>query len=76
VRNTSTTTHKLVDHWLMLDFIERRIRLHTQRLYDERGHADGRELEDWLKATAKVLLTLNTEDRPESEPAKSKAKAA
>jgi hypothetical protein len=41
----------------MLDLIERKLRLHTDRLYEERGHAEGCELEDWLKAASEVLQT-------------------
>jgi hypothetical protein len=41
----------------MLDLIERKIRFHTDRLYEEREHAEGRELEDWLKAASEVLRT-------------------
>ena len=49
--------HHGLNHWLMLDLIERKIRLHTQRLYEGRVHAEGRELEDWLKAASEVLRT-------------------
>jgi hypothetical protein len=58
VRDTSTAKHHGLNHWLMLDLIERKIRLHTHRLYEERGHAEGRELEDWLKAESEVLRTI------------------
>jgi len=44
----------------MLALIERKIGLRTQRLYEERGHAKGRELEDWLKAQLAVIRTLNS----------------
>jgi len=59
VRDTRAK-HRGINHWLMLDLIERKIRLYTQRLCEERGHAEGCELEDWLKAMSEVLLTLNT----------------
>jgi len=59
VRDMSTTKHKGINHWLILDLIERRIRLHMQRIYEECGHAEGRELADWLKAQSEVLRTLN-----------------
>jgi hypothetical protein len=49
--------HHGLNHWLMLDLIERKIRLHTDRLYEEREHAEGSELEDWLKAASEVLRT-------------------
>jgi hypothetical protein len=57
VRDTNTAKHHGLNHWLMLDLIERKIQLHTDRLYEERGHAEGRELEDWLKAASEVLRT-------------------
>jgi len=60
VRETRTTKHEGLNHWLMLDLIERTIRLRTQRLYEERGHAEGRALEEWLKAESEVLRTFNT----------------
>ena len=59
MRDTSTTEHKGINHWLILDLIERKIRLHTQRIYEECGHIEGRELEDWLKAQSEALRTLN-----------------
>ena len=60
MRDTSTTKHKGINHWLMLDSIERKIRLRTERLYEERGPAEGRELQDWLKAQSEALATLET----------------
>jgi hypothetical protein len=43
----------------MLDLLGRKIRLRTEQLLKERGSAEGRELEDWLNATSKILRTLN-----------------
>lgn len=40
---------------LMAELIERKIRLHAQRLYDQRGKAEGRALEDWVQAESEVL---------------------
>ena len=61
MRDIITAKHKgLINHWLMLDLIERKIRLHTEQLCEERGHAEGRAFEDWLKAVSEVLRTLNT----------------
>ena len=60
MRDTSTTESKWLKNWLMLDLIERTIGLRTRRLCQERGHAEGRELDDWLKAASEVLLTLHT----------------
>jgi hypothetical protein len=39
----------------MLELLERKIRLRARQLYDERGQAEGRELEDWVKAESEVL---------------------
>lgn len=41
----------------MLDLIERKVRLHAQQLYEERGRIEGHALEDWLKAESEVLKT-------------------
>jgi len=48
-----------LNHWLMLDLTERKIRLRTERLCEKRGQADARVFEDWLKALSEVLATLN-----------------
>ena len=42
---------------LMLDLLERKIRLRARQLYEERGKADGRALEDWVKAESEILKT-------------------
>ncbi len=44
-------------HGLMLDLIERKIRLRAYELYEERGCAEGYALEDWLQAESDVLQT-------------------
>jgi hypothetical protein len=40
---------------LMSELIERKIRLHAQRLYDQRGQAEGSALQDWVEAESRVL---------------------
>ena len=40
---------------LMTELLERKIRLHAQRLYDQRGQAEGLALQDWVKAESQVL---------------------
>ncbi len=63
MRDTRRTKRKKADNWLMLALIERNIRARTDQLYDARGHAEGRELEDWLKALSQALqLTALTPD--------------
>lgn len=39
----------------MLELLERKIRLRARQLYDERGRAEGQELEDWVRAESEVL---------------------
>ena len=41
----------------MIGMLENKIRLRARQFYEERGRADGRALEDWLKAEAEVLKT-------------------
>ncbi len=40
---------------LMTELLERKIRLHAQHIYDQRGQAEGRALEDWVQAESQVL---------------------
>jgi Protein of unknown function (DUF2934) len=40
---------------LMTEALERKIRLHAQRRYDERGEAEGSALQDWVQAETDVL---------------------
>ena len=40
---------------LMTELLERKIRLHAQHLYDERGRVEGYALQDWVRAEAEVL---------------------
>jgi hypothetical protein len=40
---------------LMVELLERKVRLRARQLYDERGQVEGRELEDWVKAESEVL---------------------
>jgi hypothetical protein len=42
---------------LMLELLERKIRLRASQLYHERGQAEGQELEDWVKAESEILKT-------------------
>lgn len=39
----------------MTELIERKIRLHAQRLYEQRGRGEGSALQDWIKAESQVL---------------------
>ncbi len=40
---------------LMMELLERKIRLRARQLYEERGKIAGRELEDWVKAESEIL---------------------
>jgi hypothetical protein len=40
---------------LMTELIERKIRLHAQHLYEQRGQGEGSALQDWVKAESQVL---------------------
>ncbi len=40
---------------LMIEMLERKIRLRARQLYEERGQGDGRALDDWVKAEAEIL---------------------
>ena len=40
---------------LITELLERKIRLHAQRLYDKRGQAEGFALQDWVQAETAVL---------------------
>jgi len=40
---------------LMTELLERKIRLHAQHLYDQRGQQEGSALQDWFEAESRVL---------------------
>jgi hypothetical protein len=40
---------------LMTELLERKIRLHAQHLYDQRGQEEGLALQDWVEAESRVL---------------------
>jgi hypothetical protein len=39
----------------MTELLERKIRLHAQHLYDQRGRQEGSALQDWFEAESRVL---------------------
>lgn len=39
----------------MAELLERKIRLHAQHLYDQRGKEEGLALQDWVEAESRVL---------------------
>jgi len=43
----------------MTELLERKIRLHAQRLYDERGQEEGLALQDWVEAESQVLENVS-----------------
>jgi hypothetical protein len=40
---------------LITELLERKIRLHAQYLYNQRGQAEGLALQDWVEAESRVL---------------------
>ena len=40
---------------LLVELVERKIRVRAQQLYQDRGHVDGFALADWVQAEAEVL---------------------
>jgi Protein of unknown function (DUF2934) len=40
---------------LMVNMLEKKIRLRARQLYEERGQSGGKALEDWVKAESEVL---------------------
>jgi hypothetical protein len=58
---------------LMVELLERKIRLRAQQFYDERGQVEGLELEDWVRAESEILkssiLAPLWNARAEREPA-------
>ncbi len=40
---------------LMVELLERKVRLRARQLYEERGKVEGRDVEDWVKAESEVL---------------------
>jgi hypothetical protein len=58
---------------LITELLERKIRLHAQQLYDQRGQAEGTALQDWIQAESEVLkksilAPLYRRTRAESQP--------
>ena len=40
---------------LMLELLERKVRLRARQLYQERGQVEGRDVEDWVRAESEIL---------------------
>lgn len=40
---------------LMLELLERKVRVRARQIYEQRGKVEGQELEDWVKAESEVL---------------------
>jgi hypothetical protein len=67
-----TDTRRKKQQALMTELLERKIRLHAQHLYDQRGQAEGLALQDWVEAESQVLennvlAPLYRKNRMESE---------
>ena len=50
-----TDTRRKKQQALMTELLERKIRLHAQHLYNQRGQAEGSALQDWVEAESRVL---------------------
>jgi len=48
-------TRRLKQQEMMARMVERKVRSRAQQLYENRGHADGHELQDWFQAESEVL---------------------
>ena len=44
-------------HRLMVDLIDRKIRLRAHQLYEERGYVECHAVADWLQAESEILKT-------------------
>ena len=40
---------------LMVQLVERKVRTRAQELYETRGQAEGRDLQDWFQAESEIL---------------------
>lgn len=40
---------------LMIRMVERKVRERAQKLYEQRGQAEGQALEDWVRAESEIL---------------------
>jgi len=50
-----TETRRKKQQALMVQLVERKVRSRAQQLYETRGQAAGKELEDWFQAESEVL---------------------
>jgi hypothetical protein len=50
-----TDTRRKKQQALLTELLERKIRLHAQHLYDQRGQQEGLALQDWVEAESRVL---------------------
>jgi len=55
VSEVDSVARNLERRKLMVELLERKVRLRARQLYDERGQAEGRALEDWVRAESEVL---------------------
>jgi hypothetical protein len=51
----NTETRRKKQQALITELLERKIRLHAQHLYDQRGQQEGLALQDWVEAETRVL---------------------
>ncbi|MGO8984741.1 MAG: DUF2934 domain-containing protein [Terriglobales bacterium] len=54
-RQVDSVTRNRERQKLMMELLERKIRLRARQLYEERGQAEGQDLEDWVQAESEIL---------------------
>jgi DUF2934 family protein len=55
VSEVDSVTRNIERRKLMLEMLERKVRLRARQLYEERGQTEGQALEDWVKAESEVM---------------------
>lgn len=50
-----SNTRRQKQQALMAELVERKIRTHARRLYEDRGQVDGHALQDWVQAESEAL---------------------
>ena len=54
-REVDSVTRNQERRKLMVELLERKVRLRARQLYEERGQTEGQALEDWVRAESEVL---------------------
>ena len=54
-RQVDLETRRKKRQALMVQMVERKVRLRAQQLYEDHGQVEGQELRDWFQAESEVL---------------------